>query len=249
MDISSIDVLILCGGLGTRLRSVTGCHPKSLAKVGTQPFLDILIEYLYQFGFRRFILGVGYKAEHIKRHYLRLKYPDMHIVFSEEKMPLGTGGAVKNAKQLIRSDDFLVLNGDSFVEFDAIRLLLFHQKKDAIITILVRQNADHADYGNIKLGLDSRLTSFVEKKNQTGKTYINAGVYVFKKEMFRAMPRKKKFSLEKEVFPRLVVAGSVFGLRTKGYFVDIGTPERYADANVAIFKSKLFNGQKRDTHT
>jgi NDP-sugar pyrophosphorylase family protein len=234
MDISNIEVFILCGGLGTRLRSVTGQHPKSLARIRNRPFLDILLDYLYGLGFRRFILGVGYKSDAIKRRYLHPAHPDMQILFSEEKTPLGTGGAVKNARRMIAGSDFLVLNGDSFCEFDPGRLFRLHQKKQSLVTILVRQVADGTDYGNIRLSRESRLLSFSEKIPTGGKTFINAGIYIFCKDIFGRMPRKKQFSLEKDLFPRLTAKGSVFGLKTKGRFIDIGTPERYLQAHRVI---------------
>jgi D-glycero-alpha-D-manno-heptose 1-phosphate guanylyltransferase len=240
MDLSDIDVFILCGGLGTRLRSITGRSPKSLVRIGKQPFLDILIDYLYRLGFRRFILGVGYKAGLIKRHYSHWMRSDIQILFSEEKTPLGTGGAVKNARQMLINSDFLVLNGDSFSEFDPVRLLRFHQKKGALATILVRRIADQSDYGNIRLDRDSRLLGFSEKKVQKGETHINAGIYFFRKDIFRHMPRKKKFSLEKDLFPQLVADGSVFGLKTKGCFLDIGTPERYSQARLKFSRANCF---------
>ena len=116
--IKSTDVYILCGGMGKRLRSVIKNNPKPMVGIGEKPFLDIIIDYMADFGFRRFILGLGYKAEVFKRYYKNFKPKDLEIEFCEEKTPLGTGGAVKKAKKLIISRSFLVLNGDSFCKFE-----------------------------------------------------------------------------------------------------------------------------------
>ncbi|MFH1245867.1 MAG: sugar phosphate nucleotidyltransferase, partial [Candidatus Omnitrophota bacterium] len=129
--IKETDVFILCGGEGKRLKEISGDVPKPMVCIDGHPFLDILIGHLRESGFKRFILGIGYRAQCIKHYYEGHKIPGVEIIFSRENMPLGTGGAVKKAKRLIKSDPFLVLNGDCFSEFNAESFVRFYKEKKA----------------------------------------------------------------------------------------------------------------------
>ena len=130
------DAVILCGGLGTRLRPVTGHTPKALVDLHGQPFMDILLEYLKIHGIRRVILCIGHQAQAIKDHY-REHSLGLEIAFSREIEPLGTGGALKLSRPLIKSENFFVLNGDSSCEADLEELRKFHQKKNALATVVL----------------------------------------------------------------------------------------------------------------
>lgn len=234
--IKNTDVYILCGGLGKRLKSVTKNKPKPMVKVGNKAFLDIIIDHMAGFGFRRFILGIGYKTEVFKKYYKNFKSKDLNIEFCEEKTPLGTGGAVKKAKSLIKSNLFLVLNGDSFCKFDPLDFLKFHKKKKAVVSILLGKVSSGGDYGRVKFDKASRIIDFNEKDSQAKNCLINAGVYVFDKTAFGLMPRQKVFSLERDFFPKLV-GKNCFGYTKSGFFIDIGTPERYLNANKYFLKN------------
>ena len=228
--IKDIDVFILCGGEGKRLRKISGRIPKPMVRIGQRVFLDIVIDYLRESGFRRFILGIGYKAHFIKRYYDEHKIPGIEVIFSQEKRPLGTGGAVKKAKNLIKSKSFLVLNGDSFCRFRPLDLLNFHKKKKAVVSILLRKVLSGADYGMVKLDKTNRIVDFNEKNSLSKKCFVNAGIYVFDKKVFGLMPQQQAFSLEQEFFPKLSET-NFFGYTKSGFFIDIGTPERYLRAN------------------
>lgn len=232
----NIDVFILCGGLGKRLRSVSGDLPKPMVRVGTRPLLDIIINYLKRFGFRRFILGIGYKAEVIEKYYEKNKDAAIEIVFSKEKIPLGTGGAVKNAMRLIKSKCFLVLNGDTLCRFNADKFLESHKQKKADVSILLRRIKDAKDYGLIQLDAKSRITAYLEKDQKAKAGLINAGVYCFDKKIFKDMPVRRKFSLEYDFFPS-IAGKKIFGYVNNGLFFDIGTPERLVKAR-KILRSK-----------
>src|SRR5436190_1505274 len=127
-DLNKIDVAILCGGLGKRLRPTIGESPKVMAQVNGQPFLDLVLDYLYGQGSRRVILLTGYKAEVIEQYY-RQNSRQLTIEFSREMKPLGTGGALKQAQGLIKSDPFILMNGDSFCKLDYRAFLDFHFQK------------------------------------------------------------------------------------------------------------------------
>ncbi len=237
--LEEISVVILCGGLGKRLKSVTKNKPKPMVNIGEKPFLDIIIDYMAGFGFRRFILGIGYRAEVFKKYYRSFPAKDLEIKFCEEKTPLGTGGAVKKAKSLIKSNLFLVLNGDSFCEFDPLDFLRFHKNKKAIVSMLLRKVSSGADYGKVKLDKASRVIDFNEKDSQAKNCLVSAGVYAFDKKVFSFMPRQEKFSLEQDFFPKLS-GTNCFGYTKSGFFIDIGTPRRYLKANKYFLKNLIW---------
>lgn len=229
-----VDVFILCGGLGKRLRRVSGDRPKCLMRVGGNVFLDLILDYMSSFGFRRFILGVGYKADVIKEYYSP-KRPGIDILFSREKAPLDTGGAVKKAKKFIKSKIFFVLNGDSFSLFNPEDLIRFHKKKKAKISMLLRRSRDSREYGAVMTNKKSEITCFSEKGARTCGNFINAGVYLFDKKAFSEMPENARFSLEYDFFPALAGRG-LYGYKEPGFFVDIGTPKRYSTALPVLTK-------------
>lgn len=220
-----IDVAVLCGGLGKRLRAKIADRPKPLAEVGGRPFLDILIEYVSGFGFGRFILCAGYRAEMIEEHYRGRK--DLQFVFSREEEALGTGGALKHAEALIKSEDFLVLNGDSLCNMDMKSFVEFHCSRNALASIALVAPEKEADYGAVTIDEEGRITSFTEKA--PGASHINAGVYLFRKEILDLIPPGEKYSLEEELFPAILDRG-VYGYVTGAKLMDIGTAERYERA-------------------
>jgi len=234
-----IDVFILCGGFGKRLRKLNLDVPKPMAKMGDKHFLDIIIAYMANFGFRRFILGLGYKADFIMKYYSNKPEESLKIIFSHEKNPLGTGGAVKKAKKLISSRNFFVLNGDSFCQFNPQDFLSFHRRKKALATILLKRLSDDAkDYGKVKIDRLFRITSFQEKNGNAKKCLINSGVYLFDKKIFNLMTCQDNFSLEHDLFPDLAGNG-LFGYIDPGYFIDIGTPKRYFKAKRHFSKENI----------
>jgi D-glycero-alpha-D-manno-heptose 1-phosphate guanylyltransferase len=224
-DISTGNVraFILCGGKGTRLRSVVADRPKSMALISGTPFLQLLLERLASQGIDDVILGTGYMAEKIERYFGDGKQFALRIRHSKEHEPLGTGGALKLAEPLI-SDPVLVLNGDSYVEWSLVPMLQLLAVKHADLVIVLQAVADVTRYGNVALDRDGRVTQFVEKGVAAGPGLINAGVYLLRKQIVRDLPAGTAISLEKEVFPRLLDR-RVYGLVCTGLFVDIGIPD------------------------
>lgn len=220
-----MDVVVLCGGLGTRLQDIIDDRPKPMAEINGKPFLDILIEYVARYGFVRFILCTGYKGDFIRRHYENKKGRLIFFI-SEEDQPLGTAGAIKNAETFIESDTFLVLNGDSLCEIDLIDFIKFHVGKKASISIALTTMKNPADYGVIKLDKDQRIIRFSEKLPAEETTLVNIGMYLFVREILEEIPPREKSSLEHDLFPRILDRG-VYGYLTQKKLVDIGTPERF----------------------
>ncbi len=220
-----VDVVLLCGGLGKRLRSVVSDRPKPMADLGGRPFLDLLVNYTAGFGFRRCILCAGHMAGRIEEHFSGKR--DLEVLMSVEDEPLGTGGAVKNARPLIKSEVFMVMNGDSFCRMDMAGFLDFHQEKKAFVSITLVTPEKEADYGAVMIDGTGRVMEFSEKTVSRG--HINAGVYIFGSDIFGTMPEEKNFSLEYDLFPKVLDKG-VYGYVSGGGLFDIGTPERYERA-------------------
>jgi D-glycero-alpha-D-manno-heptose 1-phosphate guanylyltransferase len=227
-NLKEIDVLILCGGLGKRLRSSIGESQKAMAKINGRPFLDILLSEFHKQGFRRIILCSGYKSDDIERYYKQNHF-GLTIDIVKESEPLGTGGAIKNAQKYIKSNPFIALNGDSICPLSYKDFIGFHLKQKAVASIVLTTVKDPSDFGLITLKPDSRIKSFQEKAKGIGSKLISAGIYCFKKEIFGFMPGADKFSVEKDFFP-VLVGQRFFGYKTEVDFLDIGTPERYNKA-------------------
>jgi NDP-sugar pyrophosphorylase family protein len=223
-----IDVLILCGGLGSRLTGVVNDRPKPMAQIGPRPFLDILIDYFSSFGFSRFVLCTGHRSQSIREHYGR-RSDSPEFVISQEPVPLGTAGAVKNAEAFIKSDPFLVANGDSFCPTDLAEFRDFHSAKGGVMSMAVVESESRNDAGHVAVDDDQRIVGFEEKGPGRRGGCVNAGVYLFQKEILSLIPANTKYSLEYDLFPKLVKAVS-FAHICREPLIDIGTPARYKRA-------------------
>lgn len=235
-ELEKIDTVILCGGLGTRLRSTIGETQKTMAKVGEEPFMNKVLKYLKDQGLRRFILAVGFQAEQVEAYYSENNL-GLSIEFSREISPLGTGGAIKNAEKFVRSDRFFAMNGDCFCVLNYRDFYDFHNENKNCATLSVAKMPDTRDYGTILMSGENVIRGFEEKKNVPGGGYVNIGAYCFDREIFGMMPADK-FSIERDFFPLLPPK---LGPRFQGYvvdreFLDIGTPERYSKAAQTIRK-------------
>ncbi len=219
---SRVRAFVLCGGLGTRLRPVLSDRPKSMALVAGVPFLELLLNRLRGQGIREIVLGTGHMAERIEDYFRKGQELDLSIQYSRETEPLGTGGALKLAEQLL-SDPVVVLNGDSFVEWDLAAALELLREKDATFVMVLQRVPDVSRYGSVTVDPEGRVTEFVEKGTRTGGGLINAGVYLLRKVIVNAMPSGQAVSLERDVFPGLL-KGKVYGLISGGLFIDIGIP-------------------------
>lgn len=235
-ETAAIDAAILCGGLGTRLRNAVPDHPKGLATIQGRPFLDLLVDDLRQQEIQRFIFCVGHMKEQIIGHFSGRR--DGEFLFSIEDTPLGTGGAIRNALPLIRSDPFLVLNGDSFCRVDYAGLLNFHHDKTAGLTLVAAPPRERTDGGTLQLDRDGRVAAFEEKAATAlgGARFINAGIYAVPMETARAWRFDNPFSLEREVIPQLVAEGRCFGFAVASEVIDIGTPDRYRKAQGGLWR-------------
>ena len=224
-----LPALLLVGGMGTRLRSAVPSTPKALASVGNQPFLQLLVRQLRAQGIRRLVLCTGYLADQIEEAFGDGRAFGVEISYSREPVPLGTAGAVKLARpRLNAAPDFLVMNGDSFLQADLRDLIRFHYEHEGLVSMAVLPVPNAQRYGSVRVGAGSRVFGFTEKTDAVAPALVNAGVYIFKQDIFGYIPEGQA-SLERDVFPRLLDNG-VYAQEQHGMFIDIGTPEDYARA-------------------
>ncbi len=221
----NMDVLILCGGLGTRLREVVSDRPKPMAEFQDRPFLDLLIDYFQGFGLSRFILCTGFQADVIRDHYTGRQ--DIEVVISHEEFPLGTAGAIKNAEPHLQSGTLLVANGDSLCRADLQAFAEFHREQKALLSILLAKSDDPEDYGSVGLDEEQRIISFEEKQLGQRHAYVSAGIYLFERKVLHYITPEIKQSLEYDVFPQLIKANDrCYGYTGQAEVLDIGTPQR-----------------------
>ncbi|PKP11792.1 MAG: D-glycero-D-manno-heptose 1-phosphate guanosyltransferase [Bacteroidetes bacterium HGW-Bacteroidetes-4] len=221
------EVIILAGGLGTRLKEAVKDVPKPMAPIGNLPFLAYLFLYLKKFPINRVVLAVGHKHESIS-DYFRNKYQGMEIDYAIEKEPLGTGGAIVNALKLTKNNTAFLLNGDTFFKVDLLQLFQHHQKSKAQLTLALKPMQQFNRYGTVETS-DSRIIKFNEKK-PVNKGLINGGVYVIEKQSFELLNLPVKFSFEKEILEKETLQWNMQALICEGYFIDIGIPDDFKKA-------------------
>jgi NDP-sugar pyrophosphorylase family protein len=224
-------VLILAGGLGTRLQPIVVDRPKPMAEVKGKPFLQYLIEQLYAQAFKDFVLGVGHLAGQIEEYFRDGQSCGVRIAYAVETELRGTAGAIRNAQHCIKGT-FLVLNGDSYLDADFRALVEFHQCRRladprTVGTIATVAVDDAAAYGTLERDSQGRILRFQEKA-AAGVGWINAGVYVLEPEVLRHIPSGRAVSIESETFPLLLQrCYHLYACPVDGFFVDIGTPQGY----------------------
>lgn len=219
---------ILAGGLGTRLRAVVADRPKVMAAVGGRPFLVRWFDTLQAQGVRDVVVCSGYRGRQIEECFGGT-HGHLRLSYSPEPEPLGTGGALRHALGLLHGRDILVLNGDSFCEFDLEAHLAAHASRRASASLLLTHVEDTRRFGRVILDRKGRVIEFREKAAAGGSGWINAGVYLLRRELLAALPAAQPLSLEHDLLPRWMASG-VFGFAANGRFIDIGTPESYAQA-------------------
>ena len=232
--LAGVDVIVLAGGLGTRLRSVVGETPKILAPVDGTPFLDLLLGRLADLGAARAILSLGYRADMVIEH-LRDRAPPLPVATAVEPEPLGTAGGLRLAARNAATDPVVVINGDTWVEADYAALLASHRRSSAPCTILCARVEDASAFGQIEIGADGLIGRFLEKDATiTGPGTVSAGIYLFASAGLAALNASKGPSLEHDFFAPYA-PGRVHGcVGDQVTFIDIGTP-----AGLALAAARL----------
>lgn len=228
MSLSGITAVILAGGQGTRLQSVLADRPKVLAPICGRPFLTYLLDQWEGAGGRRVLLSTGFMAEKIQAT-MGKSYRTLHLSYSQEDEPMGTGGAVRLALESEVSDPILVMNGDSFIQADLREFYHWFTSAHKEAGMILTQVPDAGRFGQVLCEENGLIRHFEEKKIGAGAGWINAGVYLLTHRVARTIPPSRPYSLEQELFPGLA-GRSLFGYPIHGPFIDIGTPESWRRA-------------------
>lgn len=224
-----VTTLILAGGLGTRLRPIIMDRPKVLAPIHGRPYLAYLLDQLHSAGVERAIICTGYMGERVQQTFGE-SYRGLRLDYATESTPMGTGGALRLAVPKLGYDVAMVFNGDSFVDVDLHALRQFHLRHGSAISMVLSQVKDSRRYGMVTLSCDDRVQEFQEKGSEGGEGWINAGVYLMQRSVLESAPTDTPSSLERDILPRYLGAG-LMGFRCHGKFLDIGTPDSYAEAS------------------
>jgi len=234
--------IILVGGQGTRLRPLTDHVPKNVVPLCNAPFLTYQIDQLKKAGVRDIVFSVGYKPQAIRRIYGDGRRLGVRIRYAVESKPLGTAGAIKNAERFVAGHPVFVMNGDILSDLDLSRLRAFHRKNHAVATLGLTRVEDPSAYGLVLLDRQGRVQKFLEKPapGEVVTDVINAGIYLFEPEVFRHIPAKAAFSAERALFPNLLGAQApLYGFVWKGYWQDIGTPQKYLSSHWDILSGRF----------
>jgi mannose-1-phosphate guanylyltransferase len=233
-----VQAVVLVGGEGTRLRPLTNDVPKPALTLVDRPFLAYMIEWLGRHGVTEVVLACGFLPEVLREALGESDHGGVALTYVTEPEPLGTAGAIRFAADALGDrleDRFLALNGDVLTDLDLDSLLAFHAEQAAVATIALCRVEDSSAYGLVSRGPDGEVLEFAEKTAGPVPGEVNAGAYVLERSVLELIPRGRPVSIETEVFPRLVGSG-LHGLVLDGYWMDIGTPERYLQAGWDILE-------------
>ncbi len=223
-----MECIVLAGGLGTRLRGAIGDFPKCMAPVNGKPFLHYIFTYLQQQGCKRVILSLGYKHEVITELLKENSWP-FEISHVIEHELLGTGGGIQLAMREAKEDNVAVLNGDTMFQTDLDDMLDFQKHMGADTSLALKEMKDFDRYGVVKVDNRYVITQF-EEKQQRESGLINGGVYIINKKSFLDKGLPEKFSFEKDYLEAFMNEGKFYGYKNDGYFIDIGIPQDYEQA-------------------
>jgi mannose-1-phosphate guanylyltransferase len=232
-----MQALILAGGEGTRLRPLTETVPKPVLPLAGRPHIAYVIDWLAGHGVDDVVISCGHLAEGVRRALEGIGGPPVR--YADEPDPRGTAGAIRFAEDQL-GDRFLVFNGDVLCDLDLTALISQHVETGARATIALYPVEDPSAYGLVRRREDGEITEFLEKPDpaEIDTDEINAGAYVLERSVLELIPPDREVSIEREVFPRLVGEG-LYGRRLDGYWIDIGTPERYRQANWDILEGRV----------
>ncbi|MBV8637523.1 MAG: NDP-sugar synthase [Candidatus Eremiobacteraeota bacterium] len=236
-----MQAIVLVGGEGTRLRPLTYGTPKPMVPIMGVPFLARTMERLSEAGIRDVILPAGYMPEAIRQYFGDGSQLGMKITYVIEETPLGTAGALKNVEQHI-TGPFFVLNGDILTSLDLRAMVAEHERKGGIGLLHLIRVEDPSAFGCVVHDESGRISAFVEKPpRETAPTNeINAGTYLFKREILDMIPAGRNVSIERETFPEVIASGKgLYAYTTDDYWIDLGRPEQYLSAHVDILTGRM----------
>src|SRR3954465_14078662 len=234
-----MQALILAGGEGTRLRPLTTTVPKPVVPLVDRPFIRFMIDWLHGHGVDDIVMSCGHLASGVRNVLGDGSALGIKLRYVEEPRPLGTGGALKYAEPLL-GERFLMLNGDVLTDIDLTAQIEQHERTGARATLALTPVEDPSAYGLVRTAKDGAVTEFVEKPSpdQIDTNHISAGAYVLERSVLELLEPGQPASIERDVFPELVGRG-LHGHVAQGYWMDIGTPERYLQATFDILEGNV----------
>ncbi|MFV9452474.1 sugar phosphate nucleotidyltransferase [Rhodococcus sp. NM-2] len=246
------DAVVLVGGQGTRLRPLTLSAPKPMLPTAGLPFLQHLLARIGAAGITHVVLGTSFKAEVFEEYFGDGSKLGLEIDYVTETEPLGTGGGIRNVLPNLRGDHAMVFNGDVLGGTDLGAILDTHRNRDADVTLHLVRVGDPRAFGCVPTDADGRVTAFLEKAQDPPTDQINAGCYVFKREIIERIPEGRPVSVEREVFPSLLAEDArIYGHVDSSYWRDMGTPEDFvrgsADLVRGIAPSPALDGPRGES--
>jgi mannose-1-phosphate guanylyltransferase len=234
-----MQALILVGGEGTRLRPLTSTVPKPVVPLVDRPFIAYMLEWLRGHGVDDVVMSCGFLASGVRNVLGDGSGLGIKLRYVEEPRPLGTGGAVKFAESLL-DERFFMLNGDVLTDLDLSAQVAQHEETRARATLALIGVDDPSAYGLVRLNEDRSVKEFLEKPSpdQIDTNLISAGAYVLERDVLELIPPDTNASIERDVFPELVGDG-LYGCAGDGYWLDIGTPDRYLQATFDILERNV----------
>ena len=248
VDLSDATAVLLVGGLGTRLRPVVSDRPKVLAEVHGRPFVAYILDQLADSGVRHVVLCTGFQGDRVRRD-LGEGFRGMRLEYSQETTPLGTGGALRLALPLIKSDPVLVMNGDSYCSVDLRQFWSFYQERQPGAALVLAEMPDCRRFGKVSTDREDHIVSFEEKEETQSSGWVNAGIYLIGLPWLVKIQKHVAVSLERDVFPSWIPSQGVryseppgfgsphpeacefLGFRSTSRLFDIGTPEAFDAAS------------------
>lgn len=240
-----MQAVILAGGKGTRLRPLTMHTPKPVMPIVGRPFLYYQLDLLRRAEIHDVVLSLSYQPNKIEDIFGDGSHYDMRIRYTVEPQPLGTAGAYKNAEAVIDSPT-VVFNGDILTDLDLAEVVRAHAEREALATIVLTPVENPAAYGLVETDASGRVLRFLEKPKPEEITTntVNAGTYILSPEVLKHVPAGETYSFEYDLFPKLLEMGMpVYAFVSEHYWLDIGTPRRYVQANLDLLDGKLPNAR------
>jgi mannose-1-phosphate guanylyltransferase len=230
--------MVLCAGLGTRLGDLTRTTPKPMLDLHGQPLLVYILRQLQRHGFGNIAINLHFQPEQIRRHFGDGTRLGLHLAYSIEDRLLGTAGGLKRMEEFFRGEpEVLVHYGDILTDQDWSEMLRFHRDRQALVTLLVHQRTKSNSI--VALNSEGRITAFLERPGEAERqdqtsTWVNSGVCVCSPAIFPAIPTNQTCDLPRDVFPRMIPTGQIYGFPLSGYRCAIDSAERLAEARAAL---------------
>lgn len=238
MATHQVDAVVLVGGKGTRLRPLTLSAPKPMLPTAGLPFLTHLLSRIAAAGIEHVILGTSYKPAVFEAEFGDGSALGLQIEYVTEEQPLGTGGGIANVAGKLRNDTAMVFNGDVLSGADLAQLLDFHRSNRADVTLQLVRVGDPRAFGCVPTNEEDRVVAFLEKTEDPPTDQINAGCYVFERNVIDRIPQGREVSVEREVFPALLADGDckIYGYVDASYWRDMGTPEDFVRGSADLVR-------------